>query len=80
MTPTKVCSSPDFSAHGISQARIVKGVAISFSRASSRPRDGTCRDTPTQRAKGGGKTPGVQVLLRKKGPDQGDGKPREGAC
>ena len=74
------CISPGSSVHVISQARVLEGVAISFSRASSRPRDGTCRDTPTQRAKGGGKTPGVQVLLRKKGPDQGDGKPREGAC
>ena len=74
------CNPPGSSVHVISQARVLEGVAISFSRASSRPRDGTCRDTPTQRAKGGGKTPGVQVLLRKKGPDQGDGKPREGAC
>ena len=28
--------------HGISQARILEWVAISFSRGSSQPRDGTC--------------------------------------
>ena len=31
-----------FSVHGISQARILDWVAISFSRGSSRPRDQTC--------------------------------------
>ena len=36
------CSPPDFSAHGISQARILEQVAISFSKGSSRPRDQTC--------------------------------------
>ena len=71
---------PGSSIHVISQARILEWVAISVSRASSQPRDGTCRDTPKRRAKGGSKTPGVQVSLRKKGPDQGDGKPRERAC
>ena len=30
------------SVHGISQARIVEWVAVSFSRLSSRPRDRTC--------------------------------------
>ena len=35
------CSSPVSSVHGILQARILKWVAISFSRGSSRPRDGT---------------------------------------
>ena len=35
-------SPPDFSVHGISQARIVKWVAISSSRGSSRSRDQTC--------------------------------------
>ena len=33
------CSSPGFSVPGISQARILKWVAISFSRGSSQPRD-----------------------------------------
>ena len=35
------CSPPGFSVHGIFQARILEWVAISFSRASSRPRDQT---------------------------------------
>ena len=35
------CSLPDSSVHGISQARILEWVAISFSRGSSRPRDWT---------------------------------------
>ena len=34
------CNSPSSSVHGISQARIQEWVAISFSRASSHPRDG----------------------------------------
>ena len=34
-------SPPDSSVHGILQARILEWVAISFSRESSRPRDGT---------------------------------------
>ena len=37
-----VCSLPGSSVHGISQARILKWVAISFSRGSSQPRDQTC--------------------------------------
>ena len=32
------CSPPSFSVHGISQARILEWIAISFSRGSSRPR------------------------------------------
>ena len=36
------CSPPGSSVHGISQARILTWVAVSFSRGSSRPRDGTC--------------------------------------
>ena len=36
------CSSSGSSVHGISQARILEGVAISFSRGSSWPRDRTC--------------------------------------
>ena len=36
------CSPPGSSVHGISQARILEWVAISFSKASSRPRDPTC--------------------------------------
>ena len=35
------CSTPDFSVHGILQTRILKWVAISFSRGTSRPRDWT---------------------------------------
>ena len=35
------CSLPGSSIHGIFQARILEGVAISFSRRSSRPRDWT---------------------------------------
>ena len=40
------CSLPGSSVHGILQARILKWVAISFSRGSSQPRDqthGSCR-------------------------------------
>ena len=33
------CSSPGFSVHGISQARILEWVVIPFSRGSSQPRD-----------------------------------------
>ena len=36
------CSLPGFSIHGIFQARILKWVAIFFSRGSSWPRDPTC--------------------------------------
>ena len=36
------CSPWGFSVHGISQARILEQVAISFSRGSSQPRDRTC--------------------------------------
>ena len=35
------CSLPDSSVHGIFQARVLEWVAISFSRGSSWPRDGT---------------------------------------
>ena len=35
------CGPPGSSVHGISQARILEWMAISFSRGSSRPRDGT---------------------------------------
>ena len=35
------CSLPGSSVHGIFQARVLEWVAISFSRGSSRPRDGT---------------------------------------
>ena len=35
------CSPAGSSVHGISQARILEWVAISFSRESSRPRDQT---------------------------------------
>ena len=33
------CSPPGSSVHVISHARILEGVAISYTRASSRPRD-----------------------------------------
>ena len=36
------CSLPDSSVHGISQARILEWVAVSFSSGSSRPRDQIC--------------------------------------
>ena len=36
------CRPPDSSVHGILQARTLEWVAISFSRRSSWPRDGTC--------------------------------------
>ena len=36
------CGLPGSSVHGISQARILEWVAISFSRGSSQPRDQTC--------------------------------------
>ena len=35
------CSPPGSSVHGIFQARVLEWIAISFSRASSWPRDGT---------------------------------------
>ena len=35
------CSPPDFSVHGISQARLLEWLAVPFSRESSRPRDRT---------------------------------------
>ena len=41
MTPVD-CSPPGFSVHGISQARILEWVAMSFSRGSSQPRDRIC--------------------------------------
>ena len=36
------CNPPGSSIHGISQAKILEWVAISFSRGSSQPRDRTC--------------------------------------
>ena len=41
VTPQTV-APPGSSVHGISQARVMKWVAISFSRGSSQPRDGPC--------------------------------------
>ena len=38
---TMDCSLPGSSIHGIFQARVLEWVAISYSRGSSRPRDGT---------------------------------------
>ena len=43
------CSLPGSSVHGIHQARILEWVAIPFSRASSRPRDGTWVSHPAGR-------------------------------
>ena len=40
--PQTLCSLTGSSVHGISQARILECVAISFSRWSSQPRDWTC--------------------------------------
>ena len=40
-TPWTVCNLPGSSVHGIFQARVLEWVAISFSRGSSQPRDGT---------------------------------------
>ena len=40
--PSVLCDPPGSSVHGISQARILESVAISFSRGSSQPRDGNC--------------------------------------
>ena len=40
VTPWTVCSPPDSPVHQIFQARILEWVAISFSRASPRPRIG----------------------------------------
>ena len=40
-------SPPSSSVHGISQARILEQVVISFSRGSSQPRDGTCVSSPS---------------------------------
>ena len=42
LTDSMNCSLPGSYVHGISQARIFKGVANSFSRGSSWPRDQTC--------------------------------------
>ena len=39
------CSLPGSSVHGILQVRILEWVAISFSRGSSRPKDGTQAST-----------------------------------
>ena len=36
------CSPPGYSVHGISQARVLEQVSISFSRGSYRTRDWTC--------------------------------------
>ena len=36
-----LCNSMDYTVHGILQARILKWVAIPFSRGSSQPRDQT---------------------------------------
>ena len=41
VSPWTLCSPPDSSIHGIFQARVLKWVAISFSRGSSWPRDQT---------------------------------------
>ena len=46
-SPSRVsCSPSGSSVHGTLQARTLEWVAISFSRGSSRPRDGTCVSVP----------------------------------
>ena len=42
------CSSPGSSVHGISQARVLEWVAISFSRGSSLPRNLLAHFVPTE--------------------------------
>ena len=42
LQPHGLCSLPGSFVHGISQARILEWVVISFSRESSQPRDQTC--------------------------------------
>ena len=42
------CSPPGSSVHGVSQARILEWVAISFSRGSSQPRDQTSISCPSR--------------------------------
>ena len=51
------CNPPGFSVHGISQARILEWVAISYARESSQPRDQTCVSVPPALA-GGSLPPG----------------------
>ena len=41
-TPWTIYSPPGLTIHGISQARILESVAISYSRGSSQPRDWNC--------------------------------------
>ena len=41
------CTSPVSSVHGILQARILEGAAVSFTRGSSQPRDGRSPSSPT---------------------------------
>ena len=41
VTPRTICSLLDFAVHGISPARILEWVAISYCRGSSKPRDPT---------------------------------------
>ena len=43
------CSPPGSSLHGIFQAKVLEWVAISFSRGSSRTKDGTCISCPAGR-------------------------------
>ena len=43
------CSLPGFSVRGILQARILKWIAMLYSRGSSRPRDWTCGSYITRR-------------------------------
>ena len=46
------CSPPGFSVHGISEARVLKGIAISFSTGSSWPKDRTCTSCVSSLADG----------------------------
>ena len=47
------CSLPGSSVHGIFQARVLEWGAISFSRASSQPRDRTRGEAPPPSPEGG---------------------------
>ena len=41
LSHVRLCDPMDYTVHGILQARILKWVAVSFSRGSSQPRDQT---------------------------------------
>ena len=58
-------SPPGFSVHGILQARILKWVAISFSRGSSQPRNRTlAREFFTTEPPGSSESPVISWVMR----------------